>query len=107
MRVRPRPLALLLALTGGDYLLWHWSLAGSHDVLALASGLTLLPLMALSFGSLLWLGSGPTARLLRNLAGIQPRGGTKGRPKAADSGRVEAAHPSPADETAELDRLAA
>jgi hypothetical protein len=31
-------------LAVGDYLLWNWSLNGSHDVLALASGLTLPPL---------------------------------------------------------------
>jgi hypothetical protein len=28
----------------GDYLLWNWSLNGSHDALALVSGLTLPPL---------------------------------------------------------------
>jgi len=28
----------------GDYLLWNWSLAGGHGVLALVSGLTLPPL---------------------------------------------------------------
>jgi hypothetical protein len=48
--VRPRALPLLLSLAVGDYLLWHWSVAGSHDVLALASGLTLLPLAAVSLG---------------------------------------------------------
>ena len=38
-------------LTLGDLLLWHWSLAGNHDVLALVSGLTFLPLLVAS----LWL----------------------------------------------------
>lgn len=52
MRVRPRALLLLLPLTTGDYLLWDWSVAGSHDVLALISGMTLLPLAALSLGLL-------------------------------------------------------
>jgi hypothetical protein len=39
-----RPLALVSGLTFGDYLLWNWSLNANHDVLALASGLTLPPL---------------------------------------------------------------
>jgi hypothetical protein len=52
MSVRPRALVLLLPLTVGDYLLWNWSVAASHDVLALVSGMTLLPLAALSLGLL-------------------------------------------------------
>lgn len=52
MCVRTRTLAVLLPLTVGDYLLWKWSVAGSHDVIALASGMTLLPLAALSVGRL-------------------------------------------------------
>lgn len=39
-----RPLAIVSGLTFGDYLLWNWSLNNNHDVLALASGLTLPPL---------------------------------------------------------------
>jgi hypothetical protein len=35
-------------LTLGDLLLWHWSLAGGHDLLALVSGLTFLPLLVAS-----------------------------------------------------------
>ena len=46
-----RPLVFLTGLTLGDFLLWNWSLNGNHDVLALASGLTLPPL-AVAF---LWL----------------------------------------------------
>jgi hypothetical protein len=38
----------VLGLTAGDYLLWNWSLSGSHDALALVSGLTLPPLAAAS-----------------------------------------------------------
>jgi hypothetical protein len=49
--VRPRALVWLLPLTAGDYLLWNWSLAGSHDMLALASGMTLLPLAVVSLGT--------------------------------------------------------
>ena len=41
-----RALALVSALTVGDFWLWNWSLSGSRDVLALVSGLTLLPLAA-------------------------------------------------------------
>ena len=41
-----RPLALVLGLTAGDYLVWNWSLSGNHDVPALVSGLTLPPLVA-------------------------------------------------------------
>jgi hypothetical protein len=43
--VTRRPLALVLALTIGDYLLWNWSVNHGHDVLALISGLTLPPLI--------------------------------------------------------------
>lgn len=50
MRVRIRALAVVLPVTAGDYLLWNWSVAGSHDVVALASGMTLLPLVAISLG---------------------------------------------------------
>jgi len=46
--VSARPLALVLGLTAGDYLLWNWSLSGNHDVPALVSGLTLPPLAAAS-----------------------------------------------------------
>jgi hypothetical protein len=34
------------ALTAGDFWLWNWSLSANRDVLALVSGLTLLPLAA-------------------------------------------------------------
>jgi len=40
-----RRLALFGAVTLGDYLLWNWSLAGNHDVLAIAAGLSLPPLV--------------------------------------------------------------
>ena len=55
-----RPLAIVSGLTIGDYLLWNWSLNGSHDVLALVSGLTLPPLAA----ALVWLIALTAARLL-------------------------------------------
>jgi hypothetical protein len=43
-----RPLVLIGALAGGDFLLWNWSLSANHDVLALIAGVTLLPLAAAS-----------------------------------------------------------
>jgi hypothetical protein len=58
--VSHRPLAIVSGLTIGDYLLWNWSLNGSHDVLALVSGLTLPPLVA----AFVWLIALTGARLL-------------------------------------------
>ncbi|HEX4436526.1 MAG TPA: hypothetical protein VH061_06980 [Solirubrobacteraceae bacterium] len=55
-----RPLVFVLGLTVGDYLLWNWSLNGSHDVIALVSGLTLPPLALVS----LWILAIGAARLL-------------------------------------------
>lgn len=55
-----RPLVFVLGLTVGDYLLWNWSLNGSHDVIALASGLTLPPLALAS----LWVLAVGAAHLL-------------------------------------------
>jgi hypothetical protein len=55
-----KPLAIVSGLTIGDYALWNWSLNGSHDVLALVSGLTLPPLAA----ACLWLLALTAARLL-------------------------------------------
>ncbi len=60
-----RPLAIVSGLTIGDYLLWNWSLNGSHDVLALVSGLTLPPLAA----ALVWLIALTAARLLGHATG--------------------------------------
>ena len=40
-----RPLAIVSLLALADYLLWNWSLGGSHDILALVAGLTLVPLL--------------------------------------------------------------
>ncbi len=54
--MRLRALPLLLVLTACDYVLWDWSIAGGHDVLSLISGLTLLPLAAVTL-SLVALGA--------------------------------------------------
>ncbi len=58
-----RPLLLVIALTVGDYFLWNWSLNGNHDVLALASGLTLPPLALVS----VWLLAVSVARAIGRL----------------------------------------
>jgi hypothetical protein len=46
-RVALRFLAAVAALTGGDYLLWSWSVAGNHGVLSIVAGVTLVPLFIL------------------------------------------------------------
>ena len=40
-----RPLAVVSLLALADYLLWDWSLGGSHGVIGLVAGLTLVPLL--------------------------------------------------------------
>jgi hypothetical protein len=45
-------LAFLLVLTVADYMLWNWSIAGGHDIVSLAAGLTLLPLGTVSIAQL-------------------------------------------------------
>jgi len=66
--VSHRPLAIVTGLTVGDYFLWNWSLGGSHDVLALVSGLSLPPLAAAS----IWLIALTAARLLGRVARRSP-----------------------------------
>jgi hypothetical protein len=72
--VHRRPLAIVFVLAVGDYLLWNWSLGGSHDVLALISGLTLVLLVI----ALLWLVALSGARLLARIAQRQPARQTAG-----------------------------
>jgi hypothetical protein len=55
---------LLLALTAGDYLLWQWSIAGSHDILSLLAGFTLVPLVAVSAWRLALAGAGALSYML-------------------------------------------
>jgi len=100
-----RALLSVLALTLADYLLWHWSLAGNHDVLALASGLTLPPLavagawlLALSLARLLARGARAPAERLRvhGTRAVQsiaaaPRGGSA-RSAVVEPRVVRAAH---------------
>jgi hypothetical protein len=72
-------LAIVSGLTIGDYLLWNWSLNGSHDVLALVSGLTLPPLAA----AFIWLIALTGARLLARTR----RPGTRSARKATRTAR--------------------
>ncbi len=55
-----RPLVFVAALTLGDYLLWNWSLNSNRAVIALISGLTLLPLAV----SAVWMFAVASARQL-------------------------------------------
>lgn len=90
MRVRLRALALLLAITAGDCLLWHWSVNAGHDVVALAAGLALLPLIALSAGALGMSVLRATGRSLRRAS--------TGRPGTRRSGAArEGAQPAGAE----------
>jgi hypothetical protein len=53
-------LVVVVLLALGDYLLWNWSLSANHDVLALVSGMTLIPLLI----ALTWLLVLAVARLI-------------------------------------------
>ncbi|HEV7942663.1 MAG TPA: hypothetical protein VGP17_07665 [Solirubrobacteraceae bacterium] len=55
-----RPMLLVAAVAGGDYLLWTWSSDGGSATIALISGLALAPLIL----ALLWLLSVTVARIL-------------------------------------------
>jgi hypothetical protein len=95
--VSHRPLVFVSGLTVGDYLLWNWSLNGSHDVLALVSGLTLPPLavacvwlLALSVGRRL-------ARHTRRPAGQAIRRRAAG---ARAAGAAQASTAAPLEEAA-------
>ena len=61
--LRPR-LVLVALLALCDYLLWNWSLSANHDILALVSGMTLIPLLI----ALAWLLVLAATRLLSRLA---------------------------------------
>jgi hypothetical protein len=87
-----KPLAIVSGLTIGDYALWNWSLNGSHDVLALVSGLTLPPLAA----ACLWLLALTAARLLartsRRSAAPATRKPRRARSASASAGRNASAN---------------
>ena len=67
----------MLAL--GDYALWNWSLSANHDVIALVSGMTLIPLLiasvwllALTGAHLLVAPPGARGRVLAPVRGAPP-----------------------------------
>ena len=105
VRVRYRALALPLALTGGDYVLWNWSLASGHDIVALIAGVTLLPLVALSGGLVGVAALSLVARLARRSSTmarsmrVSPK--TKTKPATADRA------PQQSPERSSRDKLAA
>lgn len=70
--MRLRALPLLLALTAADYALWDWSIADGHDILSLVSGLTLLPVAAVTVGMLVVGGARLLGFLLAGTAGRTP-----------------------------------
>jgi hypothetical protein len=85
----------VLGLTVGDYLLWNWSLNAGHEVLALASGLTLPPLVLLS----LWTLALIVMRAVAALAGVSRRARSRraartARPASA-AGRARTAQARP------------
>ncbi len=61
--LRPR-LVIVALLALCDYLLWNWSLSANHDILALVSGMTLIPLLL----ALAWLLVLAVGRLLAGVA---------------------------------------
>jgi hypothetical protein len=61
--LRPR-LVIVALLALCDYLLWNWSLSANHDILALVSGMTLIPLLL----ALAWLIVLAVAHLLAGVA---------------------------------------
>jgi hypothetical protein len=101
--LRPR-LVIVVLLALCDYLLWNWSLSTNHDILALVSGMTLIPLLI----ALAWLLVIAVARLIA-LAAQRPRarsgapggivrsrppaGGLDRREEAASAGGAPAASP--------------
>jgi hypothetical protein len=95
--VSHRPLVFVSGLTVGDYLLWNWSLNGSHDVVALVSGLTLPPL-AVACVWLLALGVG--RRLARYTRRPARRAVRRRAPGATAAGAAQASTAAPLEETA-------
>jgi hypothetical protein len=99
----------------GDYALWNWSLSGGHDVLAIISGLSLLPLvlttawlLALNLARLL-ARSTRTRSLSTQRAAASPRR-VRARPAVtalSAGGRNEAEDAQTAVATTSSDKLAA
>jgi hypothetical protein len=70
-----RPLAAVALLALGDYLLWNWSLSVNRDILALVSGMTLIPLLI----ACVWLLVLSVARLIARTA-QRPQASARTRP---------------------------
>jgi hypothetical protein len=79
-----RRLIFVTSLSGCDYLLWNWSLAGNHDLGAIASGLSLPVLLA----ALAWLSIRALARLIST-----PR--TRARAQSSRAARSYSAEEAP------------
>jgi hypothetical protein len=97
--VSHRALALVSALTAGDFLLWNWSLSGGRVVLALVSGLTLPPLAAACVLLLAINAARLASRFTRRsaLAVTSQRTGARGR-AALRSSREMSPSPIPLDD---------
>lgn len=66
-----------MLLTLGDYVLWNWSLSNSHDIVALASGMTLIPLLIASAWLLAVAGAHLIAGIARRHSGVSARNRTR------------------------------
>ncbi len=93
--VPTRPLLLVAALAGGDYLLWTWSSDGGSATIALISGLALAPLIL----ALIWLASVAVARLLLGRGATKQTTSRRPRPRRLIAGaRRRPARSQPAAE---------
>jgi hypothetical protein len=91
---------LVSALTAGDFWLWNWSLSANRDVLALVSGLTLLPLAATCVLLFVLTSARIASRLTGRSAGTQvPRRSALRRQPYLDSSGAVGSSTLPAGES--------
>lgn len=102
-----RPLVFVLGLTVGDYLLWNWSLNGSHAALALASGLTLPPLAVACAWLLVLALARLVAALTRRPGASRARGFAAGRRARAGAAGLRGRSAAVGARTASVDARAA
>lgn len=107
--MRPRALVFLLVLTVGDYLLWNWSIADSHDIVSLVAGLTLLPLAAVSCGALVIAGTRSITWLLGlgRPASVRRPGTATRKAEATRRTQQQQQRPSPTEPDSSPGKLAA